>query len=103
MSYRKISILYDYLASFTHSFNMETRFAETVEKTEKPSYLTSSVQEDEEWVTPETESCEPQDSNIEVDAFYTKSNNKLDTQDFCKEYLVFDKRFAKKVNEDPKN
>ena len=37
MSYRKISILYDYFTSFTHSFNMETRFSESVEKTGRKS------------------------------------------------------------------
>ena len=101
ISLHKVSVLYDYIKAYTVSSDLDVRSNEEKEKNVKINAMMAerAHEEDEDDNGVEMDSEEEN----EINTYYGRVATKQEEDDFCSEYLAYDKAFVKKINENPKN
>ena len=110
VSLNKISVLYGYIKSFTNCADLDVKKNDDKkEKDEKNKGLKANAMYGRGGVSDtdtDTDDSDDEDDTVgetEMSTFYGKTTKKNEETDFCQEYLDFDMKFIKSVNENPKN
>merc|ERR1711888_508981 len=110
VSLNKISVLYGYIKSFTNCADLDVKKnddkKEKDEKKDKGLKTNALYGRGVASDVSSSDDTDDEDDDVgetEMSAFYGRTTKKNEETDFCQEYLDFDMKFIKSVNENPKN